>query len=412
MKRSPSLRSEQSSLSDSRHVSFNHDVSIKRIPKKATKSKSLPLDPDDEFSQKCDEFLNIPPPSDKDRIADEAEQILRQLEDIECSVSPTPRVTSPTRQLVSPLPLLSRQNTLEQSPNQLQTVSRLSRSSGDLAPRSVSRERTRAMRVDGHSEQEDSPGPVGHDNRFYGLQALSNLDNAVNGKLNNLYRDSSGSTEYSPPAKKNNFTPPKPPRKAPSASPPSIRKGYASHDDLEYRSRKSEMYERSGNSRGEMDAATPYSYTGANPALTHLRNSPSRFMNSRQSPSRGHHTDSEILSSPTQVLYATISADKHKHNGNLKNQHIVHSSSQTVQSGFRPVSADRKIKSSSRASSKENILDEPSYKYSNGSGITSSNSSTTCTSSPAIQATLTASLPPATDLLITGWSSHDQSSCS
>eukprot|EP00092_Neocalanus_flemingeri_P058211 GFUD01069325.1.p1 GENE.GFUD01069325.1~~GFUD01069325.1.p1 ORF type:complete len:724 (+),score=131.00 GFUD01069325.1:628-2799(+) len=217
------------------------------------------------------------------------------------------------------------------------------------------------MRVDGHSEQEDSPGPVHNDNRFYGLQALSNLDNAVNGKLNNLYRDSSGSTDYSPPPKKNNYTPPKPPRKAPSASPPSIRRGYTSHDDLDYKSRKSEMYESSGNQREEMEPGAPYSYTGANPSLNHLRNSPTRYINSRQSPSRGNHTDSEILSSPTQVLYATISADKHKHNGNLKNQHIQ---TQTIQSGFRPVSAERQIKS--RTLSKENILDDPPYRQSNG----------------------------------------------
>ena len=57
-----------------------------------------------------------------------------------------------------------------------------------------------------------------------------NLDNAVNGKINNftLNQDSSGSTDYSPPPKKNNYTPPKPPRKAPSSSPPNIRRGYVS----------------------------------------------------------------------------------------------------------------------------------------------------------------------------------------
>merc|ERR1719495_918385 len=240
---------------------------------------------------------------------------------------------------------------------------RLSKSSSDLVRSSLGLDRVRAMRVDGHSEQEDSPGPGHNDNRFYGLQALSNLDNAVNGKLNNLYRDSSGSTDYSPPPKKNNYTPPKPPRKAPSASPPSIRRGYTSHDDLDFVSRKSEMYESAGNQKEEMEPGAPYSYTGANPSLNHLRNSPTRYVNSRQSPSRGNHTDSEILSSPTQVLYATISADKHKHNGNLKNQHIQ---TQTIQSGFRPVSAERQIKS--RTLSKENILDDPPYRQSNGNG--------------------------------------------
>jgi len=380
VKRSPSLRSEQSSLSESRHVSFNQDVSIKRIPKKAVKTKSLPLDPNDEFQKKCQEFVNIPPPSDQEQIADEAEQILRQLDDIECSVSPTPRIESPVRHLVSPTPSSSKQttpfssrnNTLEKRRNHL-FGGRLSKSSSDLVKGSLGRDRVRAMRVDGHSEQEDSPGPVHNDNRFYGLQALSNLDNAVNGKLNNLYRDSSGSTDYSPPPKKNNYTPPKPPRKAPSASPPSIRRGYTSHDDLDFKCRNSEMYESSGNPKEEMDPSAPYSYTGANPSLNHLRNSPTRYINSRQSPSRGNHTDSEILSSPTQVLYATISADKHKHNGNLKNQHIVHSSSQTIQSGFRPVSAERQIKS--RTLSKENILDDPPYRQSNGNGGSSKHGS-------------------------------------
>jgi len=377
VKRSPSLRSEQSSLSESRHVSFNQDVSVKRIPKKVVKAKSLPLDPNDEFSQKCQEFVNIPPPSSQEQIADEAEQILRQLDDIECSVSPSPRVQSPVRNLVSPTPSSSKQTTPFSSRNNTLEKhrknffgGRLSKSSSDLVRGSLGRDRVRAMRVDGHSEQEDSPGPVHNDNRFYGLQALSNLDNAVNGKLNNLYRDSSGSTDYSPPPKKNNYTPPKPPRKAPSASPPSIRRGYTSHDDLDFVSRKSEMYESAGNQKEEMEPGAPYSYTGANPSLNHLRNSPTRYVNSRQSPSRGNHTDSEILSSPTQVLYATISADKHKHNGNLKNQHIQ---TQTIQSGFRPVSAERHIKS--RTLSKENILDDPPYRQSNGNGSSSKHGS-------------------------------------
>ena len=73
----------------------------------------------------------------------------------------------------------------------------------------------------------------------------------------------------------------------------------------------------------------------------------------RQSPSRGNHTDSELLSSPSQVLYATISADKHSssrdHKNNLaahtlrNNQHMAHSASQTVHSGFRPLTIDRQV---------------------------------------------------------------------
>jgi len=335
-------------------------------------TKSLPLDPNDEFSKKCQEFVNVPPPSNKDQIADEAEQILRQLNEIECSVSPTPRLSSPVRQLVTPSPLggskqTTPQNTLERKkPNIL--PSRLSKSSSDLVAENGRQgsgfsgiDRSQAMRVHGHSEQEDSPGPHGshngQDDRFYGLQALSNLDNAVNGKVSNLQRES-----YSPPPqKKNNFQPPKPPRKAPSASPPNIRKGYTSTGDLDIRHKKGgEMFESARNASEEREANNRFSYTTNNPSLNHLRNSPTHEMNSRQSPSRGNHTDSEILSSPTQVLYATISADKHKYNGNLKNQHIQ---TQTVQTGFRPVSAERQIKS--RTTSKENILDDPPYRQTN-----------------------------------------------
>ena len=164
--------------------------------------------------------------------------------------------------------------------------------------------------MEGTSEQEDSPGP---DSRLYGLQALSNLDNAVNGKVNNLYRDSSGSIDYSPPAKKNNLTPPKPPRKAPSASPPSIRKGYASHDELDYRSKsRSEMYEK-----GDPETGGAFSFAGANPSLNHLRQSPSR-----QSPSRGNHTDSEILSSPTQVGNITLFHHRPYHDQQQLNNNI------------------------------------------------------------------------------------------
>jgi hypothetical protein len=109
-----------------------------------------------------------------------------------------------------------------------------------------------------------------------------------------------------------------------------------------------------------MEYLPPYpgSYTSANPNLQHLRSSPSRFSPARQSPSRGNHTDSELLSSPSQVLYATISADKHNKNSLMRsNQHTAHSASQTVNSGFRPLTIDRQTRN--RSGSKENILDEP-----------------------------------------------------
>ena len=118
VKRSPSLRSEHSSVSESRQVRFNQDVSVKRIPKKVTKTKSLPADPQDEFSGKCQQFTNLPPPASEQEIASEAEAILRyyhhqlclshfililwvsrHLEEIQCSVSasPTARASSPHR---------------------------------------------------------------------------------------------------------------------------------------------------------------------------------------------------------------------------------------------------------------------------------------------------------------------------
>ena len=77
VKRSPSLRSEQSSVSESRQVRFNQDVSVKRIPKKVVKTKSLPLEAKDEFSGKCQQFSNLPPPASEQEIAGEAEAILR-----------------------------------------------------------------------------------------------------------------------------------------------------------------------------------------------------------------------------------------------------------------------------------------------------------------------------------------------
>ena len=77
VKRSPSLRSEHSSVSESRQVRFNQDVSVKRIPKKVVKTKSLPLEAKDEFSGKCQQFTNLPPPASEQEIASEAEAILR-----------------------------------------------------------------------------------------------------------------------------------------------------------------------------------------------------------------------------------------------------------------------------------------------------------------------------------------------
>ena len=123
VKRSPSLRSEHSSVSESRQVRFNQDVSVKRIPKKVVKTKSLPLEAKDEFSGKCQQFTNLPPPASEQEIASEAEAILRynhpsstmsfyshilvsrHLEEIQCSVSASPsaRASSPPRSVQCPV---------------------------------------------------------------------------------------------------------------------------------------------------------------------------------------------------------------------------------------------------------------------------------------------------------------------
>ncbi len=53
---------------------------------------------------------------------------------------------------------------------------------------------------------------------------------------------------------------------------------------------------------------------------------------SRLSPSRTCMTDTELLRSPTEVLYAV--SDKYRHNNhNSHNERVSHSASQTVHSG-------------------------------------------------------------------------------
>ena len=96
--------------------------------------------------------------------------------------------------------------------------------------------------------------------RFYGLQALSVLDNAVNGgqKMNNQ-------AEYSVPFKKNNITP----HKASSAS-PHVRRGYLLHNELDFKARGSELFER-------YTADTELESQSAVSGLHHMRQqSPSR----------------------------------------------------------------------------------------------------------------------------------------
>ena len=251
------------------------------------------------------------------------------------------------------------------------------------------------------------------ENKLYGLHALNNLDIAVNGKDVNAmpsYQEvrrrnhgnldsSGGSAEYSPPQPRRNgnmVSPPKPPRKAPSQSPPSMRREahYAHPVPADTRSSKmvsSMMEQLSQDSRfrrrlaetsGDDDLSSSYTSPPARPAR---RTSPAAHPHqpsptrrapppipmpaqSRASPTRTCMTDTELLRSPSEVLYAV--SDKHSSRAGPggANDRVSHSTaSQTMQSELqqRAVAAaaagggnqyyDHR-KGRSRASSREDLL--------------------------------------------------------
>lgn len=323
LQRSDSLRSSGersddlgSVSSENKRVSFNNDVKIKRIPnqqKSKLVNNSLIRNSSSEVVENFAKIVLEAPPQNPAAIEAETRQILQQLQGIECSVSPSPDVFQ--------------QKKLNNNMRGVSTIEAI----------------------------EDTTKT---DNRLYGLHALNNLDIAVNGKeVNSMpsyheIRRRGSSTNSSdenslsrPPASKrpNNFeTPPKPPRKAPSASPPSVRRGMTSthyaqpaisglnNSDMEYDSRsfRKRLAEATTTaedsaiaSGGDADDSTvTSSYTSR-----FIRKSPPRQLaSSRLSPSRSCLTDTEILRSPSEVLYAV--SDKHRHNNN---EHLAHSSSQT-----------------------------------------------------------------------------------
>ena len=82
VKRSDSLRSQSSSASDSKRVSFNNDVKVKRIPNKsklATQQQQQQQHHQQHQQQQFAEYQTEEPPTDPKRVAEEAENILRQL---------------------------------------------------------------------------------------------------------------------------------------------------------------------------------------------------------------------------------------------------------------------------------------------------------------------------------------------
>jgi len=80
VKRSDSLRSQSSSASDSKRVSFNNDVKVKRIPNKSKlAAPSQQHQQQQHYQQPFVEFQKEEPPTDPKEVAEEAERILRQL---------------------------------------------------------------------------------------------------------------------------------------------------------------------------------------------------------------------------------------------------------------------------------------------------------------------------------------------
>lgn len=170
------------------------------------------------------------------------------------------------------------------------------------------------------------------DNRLYGLHALNNLDIAVNGKEVNsmpsyqeIRRNSIAHSEQKLE------TPPKPPRKNMTHYAQPAVSGL--HSDLEsisseakYHRRKTLMQQQAEAlnnddsaiaSGGDADDSTvTSSYT------SRFQRRPSPQRREKMSPSRSCMTDSEILRSPTEVLYAV--SEKHKIRGANINSEVGH----------------------------------------------------------------------------------------
>ena len=311
-----------------------------------------------------------------------------------------------------------------------------------------------------------------NDNRLYGLHALNNLDIAVNGKEVNSMpsyqeirrRTSIGSTnsggmqnqtatgntennsgtsgEYSPPTKSttilHTIAPPKPPRKAPSQSPPSLRRGSLQSssalgngpENMEFSQSPmthyaqpaisgavsdTEHYNNNRNSQsmvhsmmeqlnhnssnkgrfmqqpnalntpedsaiasGDGGTATDIERDNA-PSISgsytsrYIRKSPPRHVvspnpQSRMSPSRSCLTDTEILRSPTEVLYAVSDKQKYPNMGNIPNDRIAQSSSQIIHPENRNKSNNQHR--SRRVASREELLyaDPDAYHQNTGGG--------------------------------------------
>lgn len=245
-------------------------------------------------------------------------------------------------------------------------------------------------------------------NSLYGLHALNNLDIAVNGRVVNSMpsyqeirrqinlENSSGSDKtlgnQSPQSVQRNqvLSPPKPPRKSVSVSPipPEKRSSmevihYAQpvssrnntgqsakmvssvmeqlSQDAKFRRG---MMANSAMEDDDITSTMTSSYSSQN-----VRRSPTRNLApspSRISPSRTCMTDTELLRSPTEVLYAV--SDKHKHH---HNDRLADSASQTIHNDIHPRyhQPPSHHHRSSRASSREDLLSDVPSSYRNNSEL-------------------------------------------
>ncbi len=434
-KRSDSFRSDQTDASsEARRVSFNSDVQIKKIPKrKSSLQQQPPLPPSNNNNSESANVRKEDPPTDAASIALEAERILKHLQGVKCRASPTPQQQqqqqqqqqrplassslTPTRSASANTPShLQSSNSVKTCNNSGVNSSNNNNSSEECDSGLQGASSSMQTATGGESlssssfgANESSSDSKNHNNRLFGLHALNNLDIAVNGKnVNSMpgyqevrqqYLDSSGnSADYSPqPVKRNQVisngtfisSPPnKPPRsKAPSASPPSVRRMAATaatphyaqperstkmvssmmeqlSQDSRFRRRLAETTDDDGMSGVTSSAYSTHNRNYLPPGAVDTRElSPS----SRLSPSRTCMTDTELLRSPTEVLYAV--SDKYRH---PSEHHLTHSASQTAHSELQPAyhTYDRRAVRSSRedllSDAPSSVRNRPSSHHANG----------------------------------------------
>ena len=349
-----SARSSQSDLSgvssDNRRVSFNNDVAIKRFnkPKQQPRTVLEKLRPvEDLESGPFARVTKEAAPSSKAEIASEAALVLEQLRGVECRVSNFPQTQAPPPPVPPPPPPPTSTRPIATSPTAAKTVlsSNISSSCEDEADSGLQLSSSGAEAVSSSMRVSDNASK--DTNRLFGLHALNNLDIAVNGKNSmQAYAEPRGSNGHI-----DNLSgidrPTKPPRRSTVSPEARMPSNYAQpsrtsssmvssmmdqlNQDSRFRRNRSRFQETSCD---DMD-------DGTTDAMSNITSSYSprdeedksaivqrRTVSPRLSPSRTCMTDTELLRSPTEVLYAV--SDKYRPNNH--NERVAHSSSQTMQS--------------------------------------------------------------------------------